>query len=276
MAGTLGSKRLGTKIFVTMNRMTIKTIGIVPARMGSSRFPGKPLFPIAGKPMIEHVYARAKLSWDWDFLCIATCDKEIQAFAETRGFPVVMTSEAHTRALDRVAEAYGIVSGEENANDIVVCVQGDEPLLGIDTISAVIEPFGRDDSVEGTMLAAPITDEALYRDPNIVKIIHDLAGNVLYTSRRPVPYCSTFTSELGAMRVGGIFGFRWHFLKWFTELPESPLERIESCDSNRICDNGRFQKIAPITARAYFSVDSPKDVDLVEAAIVNDPLWGKY
>ena len=254
----------------------MKTIGIVPARMGSSRFPGKPLYPIAGKAMVEHVYARARLSWDWDELCIATCDEEIRVFAESRGFPVVMTADTHTRALDRVAEAYGIVAGEEDNDDIVVCVQGDEPLLAADTIAAVIEPFAADPTVEGTMLGVPITDEALYRNPDIVKIVHDLKGNVLYTSRQPVPYCKTFSSELGAKRVGGIFGFRWHFLKWFTELPESPLERIESCDSNRICDNGRFQRLAPIAARPYFSVDSPEDVALVEGAIADDPLWGKY
>ncbi len=254
----------------------MKTIGIVPARMGSSRFPGKPLHPIAGKPMVEHVYARAKLSWDWDVLCIATCDEEIRAFAEEKGFPVVMTADTHTRALDRVAEAYGIVAGGENDDDIVVCVQGDEPLLASDTISAVIEPFAADDTVEATMLGVPITDEAMYRHPAIVKIVHDLKGNVLYTSRQPIPHCQSFSAELGALRVGGIFGFRWHFLKWFTELPESPLERIESCDSNRICDNGRFQRVAKISARPYFSVDSPEDVQLVEKTIETDPLWGKY
>ena len=254
----------------------MKTIGVVPARMGSSRFPGKPLHPIAGKPMVEHVYARAKLSHDWDVLCIATCDEEIREFAESKDFPVVMTADTHVRALDRVAEAYGKVAGEENDDDIVVCVQGDEPLLGEDTIGAVIQPFASDDTVEGTMLAVPITDEALYRNADIVKIIHDIRGNVLYTSRQPVPHCETFSPELGAMRVGGIFGFRWHFLKWFTELPESPLERLESCDSNRICDNGRFQRIAPIAARHYYSVDSPEDVALVESAIEDDPLWGRY
>lgn len=254
----------------------MKTIGIVPARMGSSRFPGKPLHPIAGKAMVEHVYARARLSYDWDVLCIATCDEEIRQFADDHGFPVVMTADTHVRALDRVAEAYGKVAGEEHDDDIVVCVQGDEPLLASDTITAVIDPFNRDSSVEGTMLAVPITDELMFRNPDIVKIIHDLSGNVLYTSRQPVPHCEKFSPQLGAMRVGGIFGFRWHFLKWFMGLPESPLERVESCDSNRICDNGRFQRIAPIAARPYFSVDSPEDVALVEAAIGDDPLWGKY
>lgn len=252
------------------------TYGIVPARMAASRFPGKPLHPIAGKPMLEHVYARAALAWDWDVLCIATCDAEIREYAESKGYPVVMTADTHTRALDRVAEAYTKISGAEVDDDIVVCVQGDEPLLAMDTISAVVEPFGADPTVEGTMLAVPITDEALYRNPDIVKIIHDLNGNVLYTSRQPVPHCKEFSPDLGAMRVGGIFGFRWHFLKWFTGLPESPLERIEACDSNRIPDNGRFQKIAPIAARAYYSVDSPEDITLVESALPDDPMWGKY
>ena len=254
----------------------MRTIGIVPARMAASRFPGKPLHPIAGKAMLEHVFARAKLSWKWDILCIATCDREIREFSEDRGYPVVMTSDTHTRALDRVAEAYGEVVEKTDDDDIVVCVQGDEPLLGGDTISAVMQPLVRDESVDGTMLAVPITDETLYRNPDIVKIIHDLAGNVLYTSRQPVPYCKEFSPKLGAMRVGGIFGFRWHFLKWFTELPESPLEKLEACDSNRICDNGRFQRIAPISPRPYYSVDSPGDIELVENALHEDPLWGKY
>ena len=99
----------------------MKTYGIIPARMGSSRFPGKPLHPIAGKPMIEHVYARAKLSWDWDMLCIATCDEEIRDFSEKKGFPVVMTSDKHVRALDRVAEAYEILAEPKTDDDIVVC-----------------------------------------------------------------------------------------------------------------------------------------------------------
>ena len=254
----------------------MKTIGIIPARMGSSRFPGKPLYDIAGKPMLEHVYARANKSFSWDFLGIATCDEEIRSFAIAAGFPVIMTADSHTRALDRVAEAYGYVTDKANKRDIVVCVQGDEPLLGQDTITAVIKPLLGNPNIDGTMLAVPILEEKLFRDPNIVKIIHDINGRVLYTSRQPVPHCEIFSQKLGAKRVGGIFGFRWEFLEWFTTLPESPLEQVESCDSNRICDNGRFQQIAPIEPRPYFSVDSPSDIELVEAAIINDPLWGTY
>ena len=160
-------------------------------------------------------------------------------------------------------------------NDIVICVQGDEPLLGPDVIEAVMAPFS-DDDVKGTMLAVPIRDEETFNNPDMVKLVHDLNGNVLYTSRSPVPYMKTFDPDGGAKRVGGIFGFRWHFLRWFTETPESPLEKAEACDSNRICDNGFFQRIAPMTFRPYQSVDSYEDVARVEAALPNDPLWGTY
>lgn len=254
----------------------MKTIGIIPARMAASRFPGKPLHNICGRPMLEHCFLRARLYESWDGLFIAACDGEIQRFAAARNFPVIMTADTHTRALDRVAEAAAACGVNISANDVVVCVQGDEPLLGPDVIEAVLKPLKEDSAVDGTMLAVPINDEKTFLNPDIVKIIHDLKGDVLYTSRSPVPYCKEFSAGLGALRVGGIFGFRWKFLQWFTSTPESPLEIKESCDSNRICDNGFRQRIAPIPYRPYVSVDSPRDIALVEAVIKNDPLWGRY
>ncbi len=254
----------------------MNTIGIVPARMAASRFPGKPLHPIAGRPLLEHCFMRARKYAGWDVLAVATCDQEIQAFCEAKNFPVIMTADTHTRALDRVAEAATKCGVSVADDDIVVCVQGDEPLLGADTIDAVMAPFAADASVEGTMLAVPIRDEATFKNPDIVKIASDRNGDVLYTSRAPIPYMKSFSPDGGAMRVGGIFGFRWHMLRWFTETEESPLEIAEACDSNRICDNGRRQRIAPLAYRPYQSVDSPEDVKLVEAALETDPLWGTY
>jgi 3-deoxy-manno-octulosonate cytidylyltransferase (CMP-KDO synthetase) len=254
----------------------VSIIGIVPARMAASRFPGKPLHLISGRPMLEHCFARAALYGGWKILALATCDQEITDFGKDKGYPVIQTADTHTRALDRVAEAAAKCSVNLVDDDIVVCVQGDEPLLGPDMIEAVIRPFHEDPDVDGTMLAVPINDEETFLNPDIVKIIHDMKGDVLYTSRSPVPYCKEFSPELGAKRVGGIFGFRWHFLKWFTQTPESPLEQAESCDSNRICDNGFRQRIAPIPYRPYVSVDSLGDVGRVEAVIEADVLWGKY
>ncbi|GAB6052597.1 3-deoxy-manno-octulosonate cytidylyltransferase [Magnetospira thiophila] len=255
----------------------MKTIGVVPARMAASRFPGKPLHPICGRPMLEHCFERSKLFAGWDGLFLATCDIEIKQFAEAKGYPVLMTAATHTRALDRVAEAAANCGLSLDDDDVVVCVQGDEPLLGPDVIEAVLKPFSDDPTVKGTMLAVPIQDEETFLNPDIVKIVSDMAGDVLYTSRAPVPYAKGgFSKDLGAMRVGGIFGFRWHFLRWFTETPESPLEIKESCDSNRICDNGFRQRIAPIPYRPYVSVDSPSDVARVEAVMKQDVWWGRY
>jgi 3-deoxy-manno-octulosonate cytidylyltransferase (CMP-KDO synthetase) len=254
----------------------MKTIGIVPARMTASRFPGKPLHSIAGRPMLEHCFLRARLFGGWDGLFVATCDNEIRAFCEDKGFPVVMTADSHSRALDRVAEAMEICGVIDGDDDIVVCVQADEPLLGPDMLEAVIAPFAEDERIEGTLLAVPITEKAPWLNPDIVKIAHDLKGDVLYTSRSPIPYAKAFPPAGGAKRVGGIFGFRRHFLRWFSKLPESPLEQAEACDSNRICDNGRRQRIAQASQRPYVSVDSPSDVKLVEAALPGDPYWGTY
>ena len=252
-----------------------KILGFVPARMAASRFPGKPLQNIAGRPLLEHCYLRARLYDRWDELFITTCDDEIRAFAEDKGYPVIMTADTHSRALDRVAEAAEKCGGVTN-NDIVVCVQGDEPLLGPDMIEAVIKPFDDDPDVEGTLLSVPIPDKETFLNPDMVKLVHDLKGDVMFTSRAPIPYAKKFSPDIGAKRVGGIFGFRWHFLKWFTGQPESPLEIAEACDSNRIYDNGRRQRIAPAPARPYLSVDSPEDVVRVEAVIEDDDLWGRY
>lgn len=254
----------------------MKIIGIVPARMAASRFPGKPLFKIKGRAMVEHCFRRAAFFDRWDGLFLATCDKEIESFGRERDIPVIMTKSTHVRALDRVAEATEKCGLDVQDDDIVVCVQGDEPLLANDMLEAVIVPLEKDPKIGGTMLAVHIVDEEQYRNPDIVKIAHDLEGNVLYTSRSPIPYAKEFSPALEARRVGGIFGFRWHFLKLFTSLPESPLEKKEACDSNRFCDHGYRQRIAPVPYRPYFSVDSPTDVGPVEKALEADPLWGKY
>ena len=254
----------------------MKIVGIVPARMAASRFPGKPLRKIAGRSLVEHCYKRAALFDRWDGLFLATCDTEIADHGQENDFPVVMTADTHTRALDRVAEAADNCGLGLGPDDIVVCVQADEPMLGPDFIEAVVAPMEADAEVPGTILAMNIVDEEQYRNPDIVKLVHDVNGDVLYTSRSPIPWCREFSPQIGARRIGGIFGFRLGFLKTFAAMPESPLELSEACDSNRFCDNGYRQRIAPVDYRPYFSVDSPADAELVERHIRDDLWWGKY
>lgn len=255
----------------------MKTIGIIPARMAASRFPGKPLFPIHGRPMVEHVYERAKMYPHWDELVLATCDEEIASFGRERHVPVVMTGSHHTRALDRVAEAATLVKTPISDDDFVVCVQGDEPMMRPDMIDAVLKPLRERPDVPCTVLAMLISERSVWENPDTVKIIHNDDGEVLYTSRSAVPYCKgTFSEALGARRIYGIFAFRWKYLKAFTEHAETRLEQVESCDSNRILDMSFSQFIAPYPALKSFSVDSPQDIGLVEAHMADDEFWKLY
>ena len=252
-----------------------KIIGLIPARMSASRFPGKPLFPIHGKPMVEHVWHRAAMYPKWDKLAICTPDTQIEDFAKSKGFDVVMTADTHVRALDRVAEAAGKCGVPVAVNDIVVCVQGDEPMMRPDMIDAVCKPF-EDKDVNASVLAMHITDEAIFKNPDTVKLVHDIHGDVLYTSRSPIPYAKAFSPELGARRIYGILAFRWHYLQTFLALEPTPLELKEACDSNRICGSGLKQRVAPYPNIPSYSVDSPADREFVEREIVKDPFWGKY
>lgn len=255
----------------------MKKIGVIPARMAASRFPGKPLYPILGRPMIEHVYLRAKMYGDWDRLVLATCDREIEQFASAKGIPVIMTGSHHTRALDRVAEAVGLLDIDIDDDDIVVNVQGDEPMLRPDMIDAVMAPLINDESIPATVLAMHIVDKSLWLNPDTVKLVDNEAGEVLYTSRAPIPYCKgEFTAAHMARRIYGIFAFRSRYLKAFTEHKETRLEQLEACDSNRILDMPFRQHIAPYPYVASFSVDSPSDIGFVEEHMVSDEYWEMY
>ena len=254
----------------------MKLIGLVPARMASSRFPGKPLYPILGKPMIEHVYRRALLYPGWTHLALTTCDREIADFGTAQDWKVIMTSDQHTRCLDRVAEAAPKLVQDIEDHDIVICVQGDEPMLYPEMIDAVAKPLLEDPSVNCTVLAMEILSEEEFRHKDVVKIVHDLKGDVLYTSRAPIPWCEKLTPATGAKRIYGIFAFRWKALRDFTRLPESPLEIVESCDSNRMFDNGLKQRIAPFRYAPSFAVDNPDDIKKVEAFMNQDPIYKEY
>jgi 3-deoxy-manno-octulosonate cytidylyltransferase (CMP-KDO synthetase) len=255
----------------------MKIFGIIPVRMAASRFPGKPLHSILGRPMAEHVYIRAKMYDGWSELVLATCDDEIVQFANSKSIPAVMTGSHHTRALDRVAEAAEHLHQTVGDGDIVVCVQGDEPMLRPDMIDTVISPLVANPSIPCTVLAMHITEESIWLNPDTVKIINNQAGEVLYTSRAPVPYCKgKFSAALMAQRIYGIFAFRWRYLKAFTEHDETRLEQLEACDSNRILDMPFSQYIAPYPYVESFSVDSPSDIALVEQHMMADDCWARY
>ena len=254
----------------------MKIFGFIPARMAASRFYGKPLKLIQGRPMLEHVFERSKMYRKWDNLSIATCDKEIQRFSQIKKYKCIMTSKKHKRCLDRVFEAASRLKKKISKNDIIVCIQGDEPMLHPKMIDAVVNPLIKNKKIKATVLSMQIVDYSQFVNPNIVKVVHDLEGKVLYTSRSPIPHCKKFSKKINAKRIGGIFAFKYFFLKRYHKLKPSPLEIYESCDSNRICDNGGGMYIAPIKYMPYFSVDTPSDLRLVNKTIIKDYVWKKY
>ena len=148
--------------------------GFIPARMESSRFFGKPLFPISGMPMIGHVIHRTRMYENWTKIFLTTCNEEIRDYGESLDIPVIMTSNKHKRALDRIAEAVTKCKLEIQENDIILNVQGDEPLLRPDMIETTIKPMLEDNKVNGTILAMHIVNEEQFNDPNALKIIHNL------------------------------------------------------------------------------------------------------
>ena len=252
----------------------MKIIGVVPARMDSSRFYGKPLHKINGRPMIEHVYERAKMLENLDFLVLSSCDKEIEEFAIKRGYNFITSSDKHERALDRIAE----VGDKLNINDddIIINIQGDEPMLHPEFIDSLIQPILKDYNIHATVLGMEIHDEKIWKDPDTVKIIHNNNNEVLYTSRAPIPYSSEFSQKLNAKRIFGIFAFRFKYLKIFNNKEETFLEKIESCDSNRILDLDFKQFVVTIKNLDSFSVDKYKDIQIVEKYMEKDKYWGKY
>jgi len=234
--------------------------------MAASRFPGKPLVLIDGKPLLQHVFERAQKFDSWENLVVATCDEEIADFSRIQGYPVVMTSSSHTRALDRVAEAAEILG--VNADDMVVCVQGDEPLLEPEMFTALLARFVEHADTKCTVLAMEIVEEKQWRNPDTVKIISNSRNEVLYTTRSPVPYNDgKFDVEIEARRIFGLFAFRMSALRDFSQWTPTRLEILEACDSNRILDMPIVQHIAPFHYLPAFSVDSPSDVLLVEEAL---------
>jgi 3-deoxy-manno-octulosonate cytidylyltransferase (CMP-KDO synthetase) len=239
-------------------------IGIIPARMASSRFPGKPLAKICGTPMIGHVYKRSKLSKTMDEVYIATCDLEIMDYARSIGARAVMTSPAHERASDRAAEAMLKIENELGHRvDIVVMIQGDEPMLHPEMIDESIEPILNDPKINVVNLMSPLKNQIEHEDPNEVKVVTDLNNFALYFSREPIPSRKKGAKEIPMLKQVCIIPFRRDFLMKFNELEPTPLEIIESVDMMRVLEHGYKVKMVPTNFTTY-SVDTKDDLDYVE------------
>ena len=250
----------------------MKSIGVIPSRLGSSRFPNKPLCKIRGMSMIEHVYKRSLLCDSINELIVATCDIEIKKHVEDFGGKVIMTSGSHERCTDRIAEAV------KNLDfDIVVNIQGDEPMVHPDMITNSIENIKNDKNTKSVNNISKIYNKSEFTDPNNVKVVFNKFNEAIYFSREPIPSDKKLEipdSFYGYKQVC-IISFIKEYLFEFNKLKQTHLEIIESIDMLRCIENKHLIKVVE-TKYPNWSVDTKQDLNIVSEMMVKDILFGKY
>lgn len=255
----------------------MKIIGIIPARMASSRFPGKPLAPIQDIPMIGHVYFRSKMCKSMDEVYVATCDQEIVDYVEGIGGKAIMTADTHERASDRAAEALLKIEGDTNEKvDIVVMIQGDEPMITPEMIDDAVQPLvDQPGEVNITNLMADFHTQEEHEDPNEVKVVVDKFNNALYFSREPIPSRKKGVSDVPMKKQVCIIPFQRDFLMEYNDMEQTTLEIIESVDMMRLLENGMNVKMVP-TDVFTLAVDTQEDLDRVHSEMEGDELMKQY
>lgn len=234
-----------------------RVLGVIPARIGSTRLARKPLVPIQGRPLVQWVHEAAARARGLDELVVATDDRDVFDTVAGFGGTAVMTRADHESGTDRVAE----VARAREWAELIVNIQGDEPLLPAAYIESGLAPFGGADGVRMATLATPITDEAELADSGVAKVVADRRGNALYFSRTPIPYDRGDAPE--RWRQIGIYFFAREALLQFVSWPRSPLERAEGLEQLRALENGLPIRVVPVPA-ATPHVDTERDVARVE------------
>jgi len=245
-----------------INRMDTFVV-VIPARMASSRFPGKPLVSIAGLPLVEHVRRRALLAKGASDVVVATCDESIRDAIVGFGGRAVMTADTHERCTGRLSEAMRHLTGE-----IVVMVQGDEPLLLPEAVERIAAPLLADPSITCTNLLSPLESRADRDNPDIVKAACSQAGEVMFLSRSPIPHYR-MDVDCPVYRQTGIMGFRASLLRTYESLPATPFERAESIDMLRLLEHG-YRITGVVVDCPTYGVDRPADVEVIEQLLRDD------
>ena len=243
--------------------------------MGSSRFPGKPLAPILGMPMLGHCYHRTRLAIGSGSTYVATCDPEICDYIHGIGGTAVMTSTNHTRATTRTAEALEhieVTSGDRI--DVIIMVQGDEPLISPSAIAQTLVHF-KDPEINIVNIMARIQNSEQFVDKNNVKVVINNQNDALYFSREAIPSPWKGFDGIPMYMQTGIIAFRRQALIQFNTMEETPLEKIESIDMNRILENNFKIRMVPIDTTTI-GVDTPEDLKLAEGIIIHDPILKEY
>ena len=239
-----------------------KSVGIIPARWNSTRFPGKPLHPIAGKPLLKHVWECCLRAKSLDLVVIATDDMRIAEAAFNWGAEVALTSTRHRSGTDRIAE----VARKAKHFAFIVNIQGDEPLIDPRLIDRIVEKLSSDRALQIVTAAHRFEHSEDALSPHQVKVVVDLAGNALYFSRAPIPFHEK--SRFRSLRHQGIYGFRRSALLQFVKWKRTPLERAESLEQLRAIENGVKVHVL-ITAKGSPGIDTPADAKTLEQKLAS-------
>lgn len=245
-------------------QIIMNIVAIIPSRYGSTRFEGKPLALISGKPMIQQVYERVKRAEGISDVLVATDDPRISDAVKGFRGEVVMTSGEHISGTDRVAEAVRKMG--LSPDDIVVNVQGDQPLLDprcVDEVVAPLQPHIRDSGCEMSTLAFRILDENEITSPKDVKVVFDNNGIALYFSRSAIPHGRDASARFDTYKHLGVYAYTQRFLKMFRALPEGRLEAIEKLEQLRVIEHGHKIRVK-ITEYDSPEVDLPEDIGRIE------------
>lgn len=253
----------------------MKAIAIIPARLGSTRFPNKPMAAIHGMPMVGHCYHRARLAPGLSEAYVATCDEEIAAYVRSIGGKSIMTATSHTRATTRTAEAMDHVEAKTGEKpDVVVMVQGDEPLIRPETISETLDHFD-DPTVEIVNIMSRLRTLEQFVDKNNVKVVVNRHDDALYYSREPIPSPWKGVEGVPMYMQTGIIAFRREALLRFNRMQETRLEQIESVDMNRVLETGGRIRMV-LTDAVTIGVDTPEELKAAEELMRDDPTLAKY
>ena len=254
----------------------MKIVGIIPARMASSRFPGKPMKKILGMPMIGHCFLRSKMCSLLDEVYVATCDDEIKNYIESIGGNAIMTADTHERASDRTAEALlKIEKASGKKVDIVVMLQGDEPMVIPEMIESAVTPLVEKSSILITNLYSRIQTLKEFEDPNEVKVVVNRNSNALYFSREAIPSRKKGITDVPMYKQVCVIPFRRDFLLEYNQMEQTPLEIIESVDMMRILENGLDVKMVFSDVQSY-AVDTLEDLNHVAELMAEDQLVNSY
>jgi 3-deoxy-manno-octulosonate cytidylyltransferase (CMP-KDO synthetase) len=251
-------------------------IGIIPARLASSRLPNKPMAKILDMPMIGHVYFRSKMCDLLDDVYVATCDLEIANYIESIGGKSIMTLDTHERASDRTAEALLAIEQKNGIKiDIVVMIQGDEPMITPYMISSAVKPLLEETTLQITNLMEYMKTKEEHEDPAEVKVVVDRMNNAMYFSREPIPSRKKGVNDVPMLKQVCVIPFRRDFLIEYNNMEQTPLEIIESVDMNRILENGIRIKMV-LCEEETFSVDTQNDLNKVIEKMKSDIFLNNY